>query len=170
MKPLLRQMLLAARLDGKTYETVEANPSSNVAAVLIIVAASLAAGVGSGVYSLAGIVALTVIALMTWMVWVVLTFVIGTTLFVTPDTHASLGEVLRTTGFSAAPGILRVFGVVPVIGSFIFAAATVWMLLTFVVAVRHALDFTSSWRALTVCLLGWLIHGVVLFGLVRTAI
>jgi hypothetical protein len=170
MKPLLKQMILAARLDGKTYESVEANPSSNVGAVLIIIAASLAAALGSGVYGFAGIGALTIIALMTWMVWVVLTFVIGTTLLATPDTHTSLGEILRTTGFSAAPGILRVFGIVPVIGSFIFAGATVWMLFTFVVAVRHALDFTSSWRALAVCLLGWLIHGIVLFGLVRTAI
>jgi hypothetical protein len=43
------------------------------------------------------------------------------------------------------------------------------MLLTFVVAVRQALDYASSARALAVCLLGWLIHGVLFFAFVRTA-
>jgi uncharacterized membrane protein YczE len=44
------------------------------------------------------------------------------------------------------------------------------MLLSFVVAVRQALDYTSTGRAIAVCLLGWIIHGVVFFGFVLTAL
>jgi hypothetical protein len=61
-----------------------------------------------------------------------------------------------------------VFGLVPVIGWYIFAAATIWMLLTFVVAVRQALDYKSTGRAVVVCLLGWIVHGIVFFGFVLT--
>jgi hypothetical protein len=37
------------------------------------------------------------------------------------------------------------------------------MLIAMVISVRQALDYTSTWRALAVCFLGWLVQGVVLF-------
>jgi hypothetical protein len=163
-------MLGAARLNGRTYEDVEADPRSNWDAFVVVILASFAAAIGSGVTTVLGIGAVTLAASLTWFIWAALTFVIGTTLLSGSETHATLGEMLRTTGFSAAPGILRVFGFLPVVGWPIFAISTVWMLLAFVVAVRHALDFTSSGRALLVCLLGWLIHAVVFFGFVRSAV
>jgi len=163
-------MLRAARLDGKTYEYVEADPRRSRDAMIIVLLASIAAAIGSGVTSVLGIAAVTVAALLTWGVWVSLTFLIGTTIMAGQETHATIGEVLRTTGFSAVPGILRVFGFLPAVGGLIFAASTVWMLLAFVVAVRHALDFTSSGRAVVVCFLGWLIHAVLFFGFVLSAI
>jgi hypothetical protein len=167
---LVHQMLGAARLNGTTYEDVEADPRSNWDAFVVVILTSVAAAVGSGVTTVLGVGAVTLAASLTWLVWALLTFVIGTTLLSVSETHATLGEMLRTTGFSAAPGILRVFGFLPVVGWPIFAISTVWMLLAFVVAVRHALDFTSSGRAFLVCFLGWLIHAVLFFGFVRSAI
>jgi hypothetical protein len=163
-------MLGAARFDGTTYEVVETNSASNGTALVIVIITSMAAAIGSGVSGFSGVVAITMAALLTWMVWVGLTYMIGTTLFATPETHVTLGELFRTTGFSAVPGILRVFGFVPIVGWPIFVGATVWMLFTFVVAVRHAFDFTTAGRAVLVCLLGWLIHAVLFFGFVMAAI
>jgi hypothetical protein len=94
---------------------------------------------------------------------------IGTRLLPGNQTRADFGQILRTTGFSATPGILRALGFLPHVGWMIFVAATVWMLFTFVVAIRQALDYTSTRRALAVCILGWLIHGVVLFSFILTA-
>ena len=37
------------------------------------------------------------------------------------------------------------------------------MLATFVLAVRQALDYESVWRALIVCLAGWLVYAALLF-------
>jgi hypothetical protein len=75
--------------------------------------------------------------------------------------------LLRTTGFAAAPGILRIFGIVPGLGVPVFIISAVWMLAAMVVAVRQALDFTGTRRALAVCGLGWLfaIGFAVLFGM-----
>ncbi len=44
------------------------------------------------------------------------------------------------------------------------------MLFAFVVAFRQALDCAGSPRALLVCILGWLIHGILFFAFVVTAI
>ena len=76
---------------------------------------------------------------------------------------ADWGELLRTTGFAAAPGMLRIFGIVPGLTGLVFFVASLWMLAAFVVAVRQALDYTSTGRAVAVCLIGWLVNGAIFF-------
>jgi hypothetical protein len=70
--------------------------------------------------------------------------------------------LLRTLGFSSAPGLIRVFGIIPGITPFVFAVASGWMLVAMVIAVRQALDYRSTWRAFGVCVIGWIIQTLVL--------
>jgi hypothetical protein len=83
------------------------------------------------------------------------------------DTRADVGELLRTIGFATAPGILRVFGVVPQLTIPVFILTALWMLAAMIVAVRQALDYMTTRRAVAVCALGWLfaVGFAVLFGL-----
>ena len=170
MSTFANRILGSARLDSHSYEEVESDSHANMQAVCVVLASSLAAAIGTGIRDASSILQLLVVAVASWIIWVLLTVFIGTRLLPSPETRANFGQVLRTTGFSASPGILRVFGIIPVLGWFIFAGTTVWMLLSFVVAVRQALDYTSTGRALAVCLLGWIIHGVLFFGFVMTAL
>ena len=170
MKTLLRQMVRASRFDVQTYEQVEADRASTAGAVAVVLVASIAAALGSGARDPVSIVSATIALLVTWVFWVALTYFIGTHLLPEPQTRSDLGEMLRTTGFSASPGVLRILGAIPGVGLFIFIGVTIWMLLTFVVAVRQALDYASSGRALAVCVLGWLLHGLLFFAFVRVAI
>jgi hypothetical protein len=170
MNMTFTRMIGAARLDAHTYEEVEANPATTAGAIFVVLAASVAAAIGIGVTDPAGILGVTLGALATWLVWVGLTYIIGTRVIPEGGTHSTIGEVVRTTGFSAAPGVLRIFGFLPVIGWAIFFGVTIWMLFAFVVAIRQAMDFQSSARALLVCLLGWLIHGVLFFAFVVPAV
>ena len=170
MKTLIRQMIGAARMDARIYEYVESDRKTWVGAVFIVLIASIAAAFGSGLRTVPDLVGATVAAILTWLIWVGLTFVIGTLVLPESATRANFGEVLRTTGFSASPGVLRIFGLIPGVGLPIFLAITVWMLMTFVVAIRQALDYTTSRRAVAVCLLGWLIHGLLFFAFVMSAI
>jgi hypothetical protein len=170
MKTLFGQMIGAARLDAQTYEEVEANPAAIRGAIFIVLAASVAAAIGTGVRDLAGLISVTVFSVATWAVWVGLTYLIGTRLLPEPQTRSDLGEVFRTTGYSAAPGILRILCILPLVGLPIFLGVTVWMLFSFVVAIRQALDYAHTGRALAVCVLGWLIHGILFFAFVLSAI
>ncbi|MEO5740731.1 MAG: hypothetical protein ABIS29_09075, partial [Vicinamibacterales bacterium] len=81
-----------------------------------------------------------------------------------PQTQTDVGELLRTIGFAASPGILRILGVVPVIGGTIYVISTVWMLVAMVIAIRQALDYKSTGRAVVVCIITGLI-GVVMAAL-----
>jgi uncharacterized membrane protein len=87
---------------------------------------------------------------------------IGTKILPEPQTKADLGELLRTIGFSSAPGIIRILGIIPGLGGTIFAVAGIWMLVAMIIAIRQALDYQSTWRAVGVCIIGWIIQGLIM--------
>ena len=94
-------------------------------------------------------------ALLLWASWAVLTFEIGARLLPGRRTHTNTGELLRTTGFAAAPGFFAVFGLFPGVTRSAVAISIVWMIAAMVVAVRHALDYERLSRAIAVCVFGF---------------
>jgi hypothetical protein len=163
MATIQDRMLRAAKLDVQLYEEVEADQDATMQAMVVVVLAAVAAGIGSlGSGSVSSIVTGTIVALVSWLVWAFLTYFIGTRLLPEPQTRADYGELLRTIGFASAPGVIRVFGIVPGVGFLVFLAAGIWMLIAMVIAVRQALDYTSTMRAVGVCLIGWLVQAVIL--------
>lgn len=163
MNAFTNRMLRAAKLDVHLYEEVEADKSTMQQAMGVVVLSSLAAGVGSiGTMGLGGILLGTLAALGGWYIWAYLTYFIGTKFLAEPQTEADLGQLLRTTGFSSSPGLIRILGIIPGLGTMVFVVASVWMLVSMVIAVRQALDYTTTWRAVAVCAIGWLIQTAVL--------
>ena len=126
---------------------------------------SLAAGIGltSGLYN-APVLHRVMLALLLWVFWAISTYIVGVYLMPEPQTQTNVGELLRTIGFAASPGILRILGMVPVIGGTIYVISTAWMLVAMVIAIRQALDYKSTARAVVVCVITGLI-GVVMAAL-----
>jgi hypothetical protein len=154
----LGRLFGAAALNAGTYEEVEADPAATAQAVIVVVLSSVAAGFGArgfGGEGLAAIAFFSVVALMAWGAWSLVTYQIGVRILPDVDTQANLGELLRTIGFASGPGILRIFGVVPALTRTAFVISALWMLAAMVVAVRQALDYRSTARAVAVCSLGW---------------
>jgi hypothetical protein len=170
MQSFAARMVGAARFHAGTYEEVEADHTANGQAVAVVIIASLAAAVGVGATDPRDLLGIFGATILIWLIWVMLTLFIGTRLLPGSATKADFGQVLRTTGFSASIGILRVLGAFHAIREPVFAIVTIWMLITFVIAIRQALDYTSTGRAVGVCLLGWLIYGILFFGFVRPVI
>jgi hypothetical protein len=163
MNVLTDRMIRAARLDVPLYEEVEADQGATGQAMAVVVLSSVAAGVATvATRGIGGIVLGTVGALVSWVVWAYLTYLIGTRLLPEPQTKADVGELLRTLGFASSPGVIRVVGIVPGLTMLSFLVAAVWMLVTMVVAVRQALDYTSTGRAIGVCVIGFLVQAVIL--------
>ena len=122
----------------------------------VVVLSSVAGGIGLAGGQGTNLIVGTLGALFGWLIWAVLIYVLGTKVFAQPQTRSDVGELLRTTGFAAAPGVLRVLGIVPgLLGDLLFLAVAIWMLVAMVLAVRQALDFTTTWRAVVVCVAGW---------------
>lgn len=161
----------ALKLDARAYEDVEADPTAIGQAIVVVAVSSVCAAVGSaGLFGTTAMVSTLVASLLGWVIWSGVTFLIGTKLLPMPQTRADLGQMLRTTGFAAAPGVIRLVGIVPFLGWISSIIAAIWMLAAFVVAVRQALDYDDTPRAIGVCLIGWVAYLVIawlLHGLVR---
>jgi hypothetical protein len=156
------RMIRAAKLDVNLYEEVEADRSAMGQAIGVVILSSVAAGIGT--ISTAGIIGLvlgTIVALLGWFIWAFLTYYIGTRLLPEPQTKADYGELLRTIGFSSSPGVLRILGIIPMLGAILNFIIGIWMLVAMVIAVRQALDYKSTWRAVGVCLIGWVVQIVI---------
>ena len=156
------RMIRAAKVDSDLYEEVEHDQSATGQAAIVVVGTSIAAGIGSAFTgSAASIIVLPIAAIVSWAVFAWLTFFIGTRLLAGPDTKADWGELARTLGFANTPRALLLFGVVPVAAAILGVIVAVWVLITTVVAVRAALDF-STWRAIATVILGWLVQVVII--------
>lgn len=158
MSRFVDRMIRAARLDPSLFEEVEQDEHALGQAVAAVLLFGLAGGLGT--LSLAGVRGLfagALLALAGWFLWANLVYWIGTRLLPERQTEADLGQLLRTIGFSSSPGLLLALGVIPAIRFAVFAAGLLWMLAAMVVAVRQALDYSSTRRALEVCLIGWVV-------------
>ena len=156
----LQRLIGAMALDPAIYEEVERDPTALLQAFSIVLVSSLCAGIGArgfGATSLVGLVFVSIVSLLAWLAWALVTFEIGVRVMPAAETRSSVGELLRTLGFAATPGLLNVFGVLPNITRSVFVVTSIWMLLAMIVAVRHALDYRSTGRAVAVCTLGWLL-------------
>ena len=166
------RMVRAAKLDSNLYEEVEADKGANAQAFSVVLITSIASGLGagisaiisgeSGIWFLWGLLIGIGTGIIGWLIWSLLAYVLGTTIFKGPATEADYGQLIRTIGFSNTPRLLSFFSFIPFIGGFVSFAASVWALVAGVIAVRQALDF-STWRAIGTCIVGWLIYTLIVF-------
>jgi hypothetical protein len=164
----LQRFIGAAALDSAIYEEVEADRTATTQAFVTVILSSAAAGLGSRGFGSAtpvSITLMTIVALIAWAAWALITFEIGVRLMPEPQTQSDVGELLRTIGFATAPGCLRVLGVLPGVTLPVFVLSAAWMLAAMIVAVRQALDYTSTTRAVAVCGLGWALAITIAIGL-----
>ena len=171
MSSYTNRIIRAAKLDANLYEEVEADKGALGQAIGVVILSSIAAGLGSiAVAGISGILLGTISALVGWLIWAYLAYVIGTKVLPVPETKADYGELLRTTGFSSSPGLIRVLGIIPGLAGIVFLVAGIWMLVAMVIAIRQALDYQSTLRAVGVCIIGWIIQALILglfFSLIR---
>jgi hypothetical protein len=169
---LTNRMIRAAQLQESLYEEVERDRGATGQAAQVVLIAAVAGAIATLISSpsargiLAAIVSV-ILGLIGWVIWSYLTYWVGTTFFKTEQTRVTPGEMLRTIGFSHAPGVLRIFTFIPVLGALIALVVGIWQLVAGVIAVRAAMDFDTG-RAIATVVVGWIIQfivTVVLFGI-----
>ena len=157
---MLARMLGAARLNVDTYEDVEKDKSATIQALIVVILVAISAGVG-GLLSdegdlVRGLAFGAIRGVLSWAVWALVAWIVGTTLLKTQETEADWGQLARGTGFAQTPGLLNVFLFVPTVGGLIVFLALLWQLVCMVVAVRQSLDYTSTLRAIFVILIAFI--------------
>ena len=168
IEQLMNRMLRAAKLEPALYEEVEADEGSLEQALAVVLISSLAAGIGGlRAAGLSGLIVGVIGALFGWVVWAGIVYIIGTNLLPGQKTQTDMPEMLRTLGFASAPGVIRVLGIIPGLGVLTALIASIWSLAAMVIAVRQALDYDNTGRAILVCVIGW-VASLIVFGIIGT--
>lgn len=144
------RMMGAAMLDNATYEEVEHDSSATTQAAIVVGIVAICAAIGSAGEGGIGAITALISALVGWLVWSGVTYVIGDKVF---GGTATWGELLRTLGFAQSPGVLYILGVIPILGALASVAAWIWILVAGIIAIRQALDFSTG-KAILTALLG----------------
>ena len=145
------------RLSPEVFEEIEADHKANGQALAIVVIGTLAAGLGGGQYGGPARMLLEMIGAVVGLItWAALTYVLGVRLMPEPQTRSNVGELLRVMGYATTPGFFSAFGAIPIAGRVVPYVVSLWLLGTFTIGVRQALDYRSTFRALVVVVVGWL--------------
>jgi hypothetical protein len=165
---LVDRMKGAAMLDVNTYEAVEHDESATGQAATVVAIVAVAqgiAGIGEGG---AGIIGGIIAALLGWLIWAGITYLIGDKLL---GGTATWGELLRTLGFAQAPGVLAVLAIIPFFGWLVRLVVAIWILIAGIIAIRQALDFGTG-KAVITAILGWLAIAIpmAIFGMIGAGI
>lgn len=151
------RMIGAMKLDANTFEEIERDPAALGQAVTVIVIAAVSSGIGNiwriGVTPIVGGVIGTLIA---YLIWTGIVFLVATKVMPAPGTKSDFKEALRVLGFAAAPGVFYILAIIPFLGPIIGFFVWVWTLIVMVVAVRQAFDYTDTFKALLVCVIGFI--------------
>ncbi|HEY8470702.1 MAG TPA: YIP1 family protein [Longimicrobiales bacterium] len=167
-RSLTERMKGAALLKIDVYEEVEADPTATQQAAIVVGIAALAAAIGGAGAGAGGFLSGIIATYLGWLLWSGLTYLIGDKLL---GGTATWGELLRTIGFAQAPRVLLLFAFIPALGPLIALVVAVWLLITGVIAIRQALDFSTG-KAILTAVLGWIaavMVGVVLGWFARAA-
>lgn len=167
MANCVERMIGAATFNVPVIEEIEADVDGTVPALGVVVLAGIAAGIGGVNDGVTAIFTRLVATLFGWVFWAFLIWLIGTKILAQPQTKSDMGELLRTMGFAQSPGILRVFTFIPMLGFVLDIVIGIWLLAAAVVAMRQALDYTSTLRAIVVCAIGWAVNAVIFYALIR---
>ena len=163
MNLFINRIYRAIKIDVELYEEVEKDKSATIQAGIVVVLSSLAAGVGALQMGVSNFLMAPFMSLLSWYVWAYVIYFVGVKLFGDSKTKSNHGELLRTIGFSSAPGLIRVFGITPDLMTVTFIGSAFWMLACMVVAVKSALDYSSMWKAFGVVVIAWLFQAFFLF-------
>jgi hypothetical protein len=163
MASFQQRLIGAIKLDSATYEDVEHDSSATAQAAAVVLVVSITTsvswyfGVGSASWILRGAFQ----ALVAWVVGAAVLWLVGTRLLPGKNTEADLGQLMRTVGFAQAPGVFGLLAVVPLLGLFVPWVVSLWMIAATFVAVRQALDYNDTFRAILVCLISWVVSAIV---------
>lgn len=175
---MLKRMIDACLLKASVYEEVEHDTHSTLQAVLVVIVVSIAVVLGTYTLARENIIYAVVMGIMVgfvhWAVIAFVTYIVGTKIFNTENTHANWSQMSRAIAFAQTPGLFMVFCFLPgiflpvIFNSSIGMIVFIWRLCTTTVAVRQVLDYdhltrkviffqSSTWRALAVVILSYLI-------------
>jgi hypothetical protein len=133
-------------LNPATFRDVEEDMDATGQAALTVVLAAFASGIGALLSRdlIPNALGIGVSSILQWIVFSLVAYFVGSTIFSTPRTSVTPGQVMRTMGFAQAPKFLMIVGFVPLLGWAVALVALIWFLVASIYALREAFEFDTG--------------------------
>ena len=158
----INRVYRSVKIDPEVFNEVQKDKKATTSAAVVVVLSSLAAGIGASHLGVVNFFFAPVLSLVTWFVWAYIIFFVGVKLFPDFKTKTTQAALLRSIGFSSAPGMIRIFGFNEDLMTVIFIGSAFWMLACMIVAVKQTLNYESLWKALGVVIIAWFVQAFTL--------
>ena len=162
IKLFLNRIYRSVKIDPEVFDEVQKDKNATIAAGTVVVLSSLAAGIGASHLGVMNFFLAPVLSLVTWFVWAYILYFVGVKLFPDSKTKTTHYALLRSIGFSSAPGLIRIFGFNDGLMAVTFIGSAFWMLACMVIAVKQTLNYKSLWKALGVVIIAWFVQAFAL--------
>ena len=157
MTNFIERIIRVLSLDFQVYKEVEDDKAATIQAAIIVILSSMSGGFGYIYrFGTGGIFIGIMMTLVGWVVWIYLLYLIGTKILPESQTQANMAQLFRATGLASSPGLLRLLGMIPLLGNFVATVASLWILVTTILAAKQVFDYKSTTRAIVVCVIGWI--------------
>jgi hypothetical protein len=137
---MVERILRLIKLDFSVFREIEADEKATAeAAIIVLVTAFLSAAGGALVAEqpLMHFLSTMVSGVLSWIVWSIVTYFIGKSLF---KGGGTLPQMLRVLGYASAPRILGALGFIPCFGWLAVFAGWVVSIIAAVMAIKEGLD------------------------------
>ena len=130
-------------------------------AVLIMILDGVAGAVAANTFVKTSIGVSGITALVTWLIWSILIYVIGVKLFPDGNPKIPFKRVLIGVGYAHAPGLIRFFAVTPELVIPIIFLTQFWIFASLIISTKQILNLKSNFKSLGVVFLSFLIIAIV---------
>ena len=158
----INRIYRSVKIDPEVFDEVQKDKDATIAAGIVVVLSSLAAGIGASHHGVINFYLAPALSLAAWFVWAYIVYFVGVKLFPDSKTKTTHQALLRSIGFSSAPGMIRIFGFNEDLMTATFIGSGFWMLACMVVAVKQTLHYKSLWKALGVVIIAWFVQAFAL--------
>ena len=162
IKLFLNRVYRSVKIDPEVFDEVQKDKNATMAAGTVVVLSSLAAGIGASQLGAVNFFLAPGLSLATWFVWAYIVYFVGVKLFPDLKTKTTHKALLRSIGFSSAPGMIRIFGFNEDLMTVTFIGSAFWMLACMVVAVKQTLNYKSLWKAFGIVIIAWFVQAFAL--------
>jgi len=151
-RSILDRAQRVSMLELPVYRAIERDPGATREAAIVVAVVAVASAIGSAGDEGGRILVSLVGAFLGWLVLSGTTYFFGTAIFGTPTTQVTMESLLRTLGYAQAPGVLAIFGIIPLFGWMLVLVGGLWSVATAVVAIRETLRL-STMRAVLIAII-----------------
>lgn len=157
---IIDRAMRVARLELPVYRAIAGDANATREAAVVVAVVALASGLGALRDSFGAVLLSVFAAFLGWIIFSAMTYFFGKNIFGTPTTQVNVESLLRTQGYARAPGVLSIFGFIPIIGWLISLVGAIWALVTAIIAIRETLAITTG-RAIIVAIIAAIASGIV---------